>query len=468
MENQVTGYPIELFYLTALIGTLLVLYRPRWAFLFAVLCLSVRHYHMSVYTRTPLLGEFLNLNDLFLWIGVLALVRVTGQGQRIWAPKILLAIIAILIIGDFEALFRYGFSYIVMKSLWGPWSFPLLMFVAVNLVRNERDARLFFWTLFLGSVGAAVQHLFFLQTQIIDNKELFITGGLRTISFIFSGGMFLVISAFFVDIRKVLLRLYLVVFWFIGLSLIAVSYILSFTRTVWVGALMATVALFLVLYREQGQMKQRFAYGVILLAITLAIFRLTSVEILSHVDVAESIDERADFVRHVDSFEDAYESRETGMETELELWKEGSIIWGVGASYPPSLLEASIDATGAIHHVAFSGYLAHFGLIGLVIYGLLLPFLTIRVAKRYYVQHSLEFGGIIAITAMALAFFDFFTLLSSNTYLLPIGHVQGLIYGAMWGLTRNLAVNSSKHSTNNIMLPHLNSNHQWLAGPAGR
>ena len=105
----------------------------------------------------------------------------------------------------------------------------------------------------------------------------------------------------------------------------------------------------------------------------------------------------------------------------------------------------SAESTGALNHVAFSSYLAHYGLIGLITYGLLLPFLTIKVGRRYYLQHKHDFGGAIAVTVMALAFFDLFTLLSSNHYLGPTSQVPGLIYGAMWGLSRSPGVNSTKH-----------------------
>ena len=93
--------------------------------------------------------------------------------------------------------------------------------------------------------------------------------------------------------------------------------------------------------------------------------------------------------------------------------------------------------TGALGHVAYSAYLAHFGLIGLLTYGFLLPYLTIKVGRRYYLHHTYDYGGAIAITAMALAFFDVFTLLSSNHYIASTSQVQGLIYGALWGLSRS-------------------------------
>ncbi len=145
-------------------------------------------------------------------------------------------------------------------------------------------------------------------------------------------------------------------------------------------------------------------------------------------------------MRYEDQFQQAYDTRQSGVDTELKLWQEGSIIWGVGSAYDPDIEEggiANVESYGALNHVAYSSYLAHFGLIGLITYGLLLPVLTIRVGRRYFMRHMNDYGGIVAATAMALAFFNLFTLASGFHYLVPSVQVQGLIYGAIWGLSRN-------------------------------
>ena len=277
-----------------------------------------------------------------------------------------------------------------------------------------------------------------MHAQVLEGESSFELSGIRTISFLASGGLFLVVSAFFIDMRQYLKNSYLFIFWLAGIPLIAMSYILSLTRTIWVGGAMAAAAMFILFYRDERKILSRLGYSVILLASILLIFKLANFLFLPGVNVAEGIDERVGFMRHEDTFEQEYQSRETGMETELELWRNSSIIWGVGACYPPSLAEETMDVTGALGHVAFSTYLAHFGLIGLFTYGLLLPFLTIRVGRRYYLKHKHDFGGVIAVTAIALSFFDFFTLVSSVQYLIPTTHVMGLIYGALWGLSRSL------------------------------
>jgi hypothetical protein len=457
--EQFQGYPAEVFYLAALIGVVLLLFRPRWALFFMVLGLAGRHFHMAAFTRIPVLGEFLNLNDLFLWTGFLAMARLVLENRRFWLPNILLALFGILLLGSFQVLFLYGFHRDVMQELWRSWIFPIAFLVGANLVRDNQDARLFFWALFLGALGAAVQHLVFIQYRI-ETYEASI-GFMRTISFGMSGGIFLVVSAFFIDMRKVLRSSYLFLFWVIGISIIAISYLLSFTRTWWVGAFLAGVAMGFLFYREQGKTSYRLGYSLVLLVIMVLVFGVTNKVFLSGVNLTSTIDERADFVRYEDSFEEAYQTRESGMETELEMWKNGTIIWGVGASYPPSIMESPIEATGAVGHVAYSVYLAHFGLIGLITYGLLLPYLTIKVGKRYYLQHSYDIGGVLAITAMALAFFDFFTLLSSNHYIASTSQVQGLIYGSLWGLSRSLGFQAVESSPVKIGIKQ----QSWLPGP---
>ena len=462
MDAYIQGYPAEVFYLAALIGVVLLFIRPRWAFFFIVFGLSVRHFHMAAFTRIPAFGEYLNLNDLFLWIGVGAMIRMVWKNQRFWVPNILLAIFCIVLIGTFQVLFLYGFQRDVMQDIWRAWIFAIAFLVSANLIRDNQDARLFFWALFLGSLGAAIQHIFFLHYRL----EIFEAqvGFLRTISFSMSGGMFLVISALFIDMQKVFRNVYLFLFWVCGVSLIGVSYFLSFTRTWWVGAFMSAASMIILLYREREKILPRIGYSLVLVASIVLVFRLTNVFLLPEANLTNVIDERADFVRYEDTFEEAYKTRETGMETELHLWQNGTIIWGAGVCYPPSLSGSTVEEVGALGHVAFSTYLAHFGLIGLITYGLLLPYLTVTVAKRYFLLHAHDYGGAIAMTAIALAFFDVFTLLSSNHYLASTSQMQGLIYGALWGLSRSLDVYATRKAPASLTIKK--PFHQWLPGTA--
>ncbi len=153
------------------------------------------------------------------------MVRFALGGKKIWAPNILMAIIVINLLGVIQALFQYGFDRDVLQACWRALIFPTMFFIAVNMVKDINSPRFFYWALFLGSVGAAAQHLFFIQSQTMEAAQLSFEGSLRTITFAMSGGIFLVISALYVDMRKLLQSFYLFAFWIISLPLIAISYI---------------------------------------------------------------------------------------------------------------------------------------------------------------------------------------------------------------------------------------------------
>ncbi len=297
---------------------------------------------MAIKTRIPYLGEYLNLNDLLLWIAVLAMLRIVWRGQKIWVPNIVLAIIGIIVLGAFQALSQYGFHYLVMRDIWATCIFPLMFIVGANMLRNIQDARLFYWTLFLGSCGAALQHMLSMQSTLLSTELLFGLAGFRNVEFMYSGGIFLLIAAFFVDMRKILKSLNLFLFWGMGLSLIGISYVLSFTRTIWAGAVLAGISLFFLMYREHKKVLSRLAHALPLIVMIILVFKMT-LFLFIPAEVTHLIDERADFVRYEDSFEEAFESRETGMATELKLWLDSTIIWGIGTSYPPIMHESVLE-----------------------------------------------------------------------------------------------------------------------------
>ncbi|HEC92923.1 MAG TPA: hypothetical protein ENI51_08045, partial [Candidatus Atribacteria bacterium] len=113
------GYPLLVFYLIALVGFVLIIVRPYWALLFAVFCLASRNFHAAVFTRTPLLGPYVNLNDLLQWIAIFAMLfELFNTRKRIWAPKILLALFGLIIIGDLQSLLKYGFAENVLRRIW--------------------------------------------------------------------------------------------------------------------------------------------------------------------------------------------------------------------------------------------------------------------------------------------------------------------------------------------------------------
>lgn len=160
------GYPMIVFYAIGLAGFLLVFFRPYWAFLFTVFCLAARNFHAAVFTRPPLLGPYCNLNDLLMWISLLALARWAIQEEDLWAPKVLVAILVINYLGAMQSFFQYGFIADVERPLWATAIFPVMFLVAANFINSHEKARHFYWALFIGALLAAAQHLYFVKYQL--------------------------------------------------------------------------------------------------------------------------------------------------------------------------------------------------------------------------------------------------------------------------------------------------------------
>ena len=441
------GYPLIVFYAIGLTGILLVVFRPYGAFLLAVFGLAARNFHAAVYTRSDLLGQYCNLNDLLMWIGLLAMVRLALHERELWAPKILVAILAINLFGAFDALTEYGFTAHVQRSLWAAAIFPAMFLVAANLVSSQEKARSFYWALFAGALLAAIQHLFMVDAQINVRGAFAGEFDIRSISYIFSGGIFWAVSAIFINVQRLVVRPLPGLIWLGGIGLIALSYLLSFTRTVWVGAAVSILGVWLVTSWQSRQIPRvvsRSIYVLISLSLVTACTFTISAALFPGLDLEGMVIKRLDFLENRDVFDKAYETREQGFKTEIDLWHKGSMLWGVGTAMPPEIAEAPIPikgrnvdpAIGALGHVGFSSYLAHFGLLGLIAYCFLLPLLTIKAGKLIYWEHRRGYIGALALAAMALGFYDLATIFSSNHYLNATGHLPGLIYGALWGLSR--------------------------------
>ena len=255
------------------------------------------------------------------------------------------------------------------------------------------------------------------------------------------------VSAIFINVRRLGLRPLIGLIWLGGIVLIAFSYLLSFTRTLWVGTAVSVLGVWLVTSWQSPQISRVFfrsIYAVFALFLIIACTFTISAALFPHLDLEGMVMERLDFLEHRDVFEKSYETREQGFRTEINLWLEGSMLWGVGTTLPPELAGAAIPIKGrtvdlnigALGHVGFSSYLARFGLLGLIVYWLLLPLLTIKAGKIIYSEYSRDYAGALALAAMALGFYDMATIFSSNHYLGATSHIPGLIYGALWGLSR--------------------------------
>lgn len=418
------------FYLIGLIGISLAVFRPYWAFLFALFCLAARNFHAAVFTRTPFAGPYLNLNDLLLWIALFAMFfELIRNRKMLWMPKILFAIFILIIIGDIVSLFKYGTEEHVLRRIWSSAVFPILFLVSANMVKNEERAKLFYWIFFFGAVLAAIQHMIFIRSATFANMSAG-ESEIRSISYITSGGLFLILSSIFIKTKSSLNKIKLVLY-YIGIALIILSYVLSLTRGIYVIGILSLFVIPFLLKEKSFFSKGAYKFTILIL-LMLFLVQL----ILPNLDFKEILNKRFESFIYKDTFSKSYYTRLEGQKTELELWSNGTIIFGEGSSLPPEYESSNTEITGALYHVAYSTYLAHYGLIGLLLYGFAMPVSTVFIARRIYSRHSSDYTVRIALIAIFCALFDILALPWSHHHLFATSHISGLIYGAIWGLYR--------------------------------
>ena len=64
------------------------------------------------------------------------------------------------------------------------------------------------------------------------------------------------VSAIFINVRRLVLRPLIGLIWLGGIGLIALSYLLSFTRTLWVGTAVSVLGVWLVTSWQSGQISR--------------------------------------------------------------------------------------------------------------------------------------------------------------------------------------------------------------------
>ncbi len=419
------GYPLIFWYGCAIIGLILIFIRPWWAFLFSVFCLSARNFHAAVFTRTPFFGPYMNLNDLLMWIGFFAMWMEVIKKEKIRFPKILLAIFLLLAIGNFQSIFKYGFIEEVLRRIWHPLIFPVMFLVSTNMVKNGSRARLFYWIFYFGALIAALQHVIFIKS--VPYYEIYSGIEIRTISYTASGGLILLIGSIFENPAKKFSLLKKILY-FGSLTLIGISYILSLTRGIYVILILNLLTIkFFIGKKIKGWMHHFLFIGI------LSIFLIKM--LFPQLNILSILVERFRSFIYSETFKESYFSRATGAQTELDIWLDSSIILGVGNVLPYEIGYKGYEPEiGALYHVAYSTYLAHYGIIGLLIYAILLPFLTIKIARGYHLVHPSKYTKVIGLMGISISLSSFFGLLTSAHYLGATSHIDGLIYGAVWGL----------------------------------
>lgn len=437
------SYPLIFFFIIGLIGFLLVFIKPYNAFLFSIFCLSARNFHAAVHTRSPITGVFLNLNDLLLWIAFFSMLMLYWQKRKkIWIPGILAAIFGIIIIGDIQSILRYGTAHQVLRRIWSTAIFPIMFLVGANMVQNEKKAGYLYKALFLGAMLAAMQHCFYVLYKIKEIGEYALYSKYRIISYILSGGDYILIGAIFSN-HIIDFKHYKKTIYYTGLTLIVLSILFNFTRGLWISLIGTSLILPYLIKKEidiSSTVKKIRVIFVFSIVIILSIF--------PNFRMHHKISQRLQTLTHDDTRIESYEGRKKAQIQEIKYWLESSIILGKGSAIPADLRHSEEREREkiAFYHVAYSTYLSHYGLTGLFIYLILLPFLTIKEARKYYLRNKKTNSGDLSLVVMALLLMSLIGAFSSMHFLGATCHIQGVLCGVMWGLVKGDKIKLHKNS----------------------
>jgi hypothetical protein len=403
------------------IGLVLVIFRPYWAFLFAIFVLTASSINVGV-IRTEELGAYFQLADACALVIIVACLWEKKRALLFPAPFVIP--LSVLLMGFLNSWLEMGLTYGVLQGLRVCINLPLQIFLAANLVQDERKVRSLLLTLVLAAVAAEAQHLFLafgVSSQLAENVE-----ATRTMQFIRSGSDLWLLAGFYV-VGGIIPRPWLQTA--IG-ALFLAGFLTLQTRSLGL-ALIGAWGLYYLWFLKgpQAYRWQRFKgmFPIFIIGVVmLAVMGLSA--------VITGYGER--FVGTVKTGEGT-QSRWNALRVETNDWLSGNPLIGRGLNYySGTKFRGSIGRSGiAYGHLGYISYLSQLGLIGFLAYGIWLPLVIVFRARRLLQQPHAppEVVHLAALTGVTFIYFPIMFLFSSS--FLSVIYVPGILAGAVWGLT---------------------------------
>jgi hypothetical protein len=404
------------------IGLLLVIFRAYWAFLFGAFILTAASTNTTL-ARTEELGAYFQLGDACVLVMILACLWERKRAWLLPAPAVILT--AVLIMGFLVSLMHMGLTYGLLRSLrWG-LTFPLLIFLAANLVQNDRKVRPLLLVLVLAAIAAEAQHLFFVTAEKNLMQEN--VYAVRTLQFTQAGTFFWLLAGFYVaggSIPRPWVQMAVGALFLAGVVTLQ-------TRSIGLALLGGLVIYYLWFLKGPHAYRWQRFKG-LLPVLCIGFVMLAAIGLSA---VISGYGER--YVKTVEGSEHS-QSRWNAIRVEMGDWLDGNPIIGRGLNYFESrkagdlLIRKSGIAYG---HVGYVTYLSQLGLIGFLAYGFWLPWVILMRARRLMQQPNAppETIYLAALTGACFIFTSLVYLMSGS--FLSITYVPGILTGAVWGIT---------------------------------
>jgi hypothetical protein len=405
------------------VGLIMMIFRPYWAFLFGVFILAATSINVSV-MRTEELGAYFQMTDACIVVMIMASLLEKKRALLLPAPFVILT--AVLLMGFLNTLLHLGLTYGMLQGLRWAIFLPLLIFLAANVLQDERKVRSLLLTLVLAAIVAEAQHLL-LVLFTARNVMAEDVGVARTMQFMRSGSDLWLLAGFYVVGGLIPRRRVQTA---IG-ALFLAGILTMQTRSIGL-AFMGALGFyyFWFLKGPHAYRWQRFKGLVPIFIVGLIILAVIGLSA-----VITGYGER--YVGTVETGEGT-QSRWNAFYVEMHDWLDGNILIGRGLHY----LESSKVRGGLIRktkigygHLGYVTYLSQLGLIGFVVYGFWMPLIIIFRAQRLLQQPQAppEVVHLAALTGATFFYYPLMFVFSGS--FLNILFIPGILAGGVWGIT---------------------------------
>ncbi len=418
------------------VGLLLMIFRPYWAFLFAIFISLALSIPTLTSTRIQELGPYFELGDACLVVMIMACLWEKKRGLIFPAPALIL--FAVLTMGFLNSLFHLGLTYAVLRALRWAITFPMMIFLTANLVQDESKVKSLLLLLIAAVITAEVQHLLWVTQGSKLTEDV---GLLRTIAFVRPGSDVWLLAGFY-NIAGRIPHPWLQTA--LG-ALFLTANVTHQTRSIALGFMGGLVGYYLWFLKGPNAFRWQRFKGV------LAVFIIGLLLMAMAGFTAFIVGYGERLAQTVERGEDT-ESRVRGLKIGLNDWLDGNPLIGRGLNYyykihKEAILRKEEVAWGDLGYVA---YLSQLGLIGFLAYGVWLPLAVILRARRLMQQPQAppEIVHLAALTGACFIYFPLMNIFSGS--FLSVHYLSGILVGGVWGITAFQFRNDKQSTRENL------------------
>ena len=417
-------------------GVIIIFFRPYWGFLFAIFLNLIFGTEILFWLRIPGIGPYFNLNDVCMYLAILALIVEWRHPRYSFIlPNLILVIMVVILIGFFNSFLRYPNDYYALRGFRWALHLPVYFVVGANLVRGEERIKQLLLTIVFAGCVASLQHIFWImQTrQVVGYSSR--PGLFRNIKFLRAEQHAWLIAGAFLIAGKIPRK------WLqLGIgALFLVASLTHQTRSIAVAA-GGTLVLYYLWFLGKSAPFNSKRIGLLVVIIVTAIFVMGP---LKFTGLVEAYWNRISYSwKHFES-DISLDSRKRDLVEELGDWKNGNMIIGEGLRYHHckrawfTREESLIAITGVGYgHLGYVNYLSQLGIIGFFVYAIWFQWAVLTRARRAFraCQQSPWTAHASALAGVMFLYHSIISFMSGTPYLSHAAVIPSILAGIVWAI----------------------------------